>query len=228
MTSPARVRSPLRTRWWCRPAQARSDGIGAILASTPRSERMIRSAAGLDRLGRVSEQVFQRPLHAGRPLGGGEEHRHGDRLEPAPAVELLELGQFVVVEDRRVQRDLATALGRRHQQVALAPGAGQDRGHQLLADCVERRVGHLREQLLEVAEQRLGAVGEHGQRGVGPHRADRLLALVAHRAEDVLQVLERVAECLLPLEQRLVVGAGDEGAWGTSASGTMYSRSHLP
>ena len=52
----------------------------------------------------------------------------------------------------------------------------------LLADRVDRRVGDLREQLLEVGEQRRLAVGEHRQRGVVAHARDRLLALRAPSA----------------------------------------------
>ena len=38
--APTRVRVPSRTRWWCSPAVARREGIGAISGSTPRSERI--------------------------------------------------------------------------------------------------------------------------------------------------------------------------------------------
>ena len=95
------------------------------------------------------------------------------------------------------------------QQVALAPGTGEDRGHQLLADRVQRRVRHLGEELLEVVEQRLGTFGEHGQGRVVAHRADRFLAVCPHRAEDVLEVFQRVAERLLALEQRPGIGPGN-------------------
>ena len=172
--------------------------------------------------GPVEDRLQRRSIPAAPSAAGKSIGRIG-RLEPAPAVELLELGELVVVDDRHVQRDLAAALRRRHQQVALAPGAGEDGGHQLLADRVERRVGDLGEELLEVVEQRLGAVGEDGQRGVGPHRADRLLAVVAHRAEDVLEVFERVAERLLAVEQGVVVGCSGRGP----AAGHLGQRDHV-
>ena len=129
---------------------------------------------------------------------------------------------------------MSSAIRRQLSGVGLSrlpspPDAGQDRGDQLLADRVERRVGHLREELLEVVEQRLRAVGEDGQRGVGPHRAERLLAVVAHRAEDELEVFQRVAEGLLAVQQRLVVRAGDVRApRGPRPAAPSYSRSHLP
>ncbi len=95
------------------------------------------------------------------------------------------------------------------EKVSLAAGAGEDRGDQLLADRVQRGVRHLREELLEVIEQRLCAVGEDGQRGIRAHRPDRLLAGGPHRADDVLEVLEGIAESDLAVEQRVRIGAGD-------------------
>ncbi len=78
------------------------------------------------------------------------------------------------------------------------------------ADRVDRRVGHLGEQLLEIVVQRLVLVGQHGQRRVVAHRADRLFALTGHRRQQELQVFLRVAEGLLPVEQRLAwqLGSG--------------------
>ncbi len=48
------------------------------------------------------------------------------------------------------------------------------RHHQLFADRIDRRVGDLREQLLEVVVQRLVLVRQHRQRRVVAHRAGRL------------------------------------------------------
>ena len=71
---------------------------------------------------------------------------------------------------------------------------GHQRHHQLLADRVDRRVGDLREELLEVPVEQLRLLGEHRQRLVGAHRADRLVAGGGHGVEDELEVLARVAE----------------------------------
>ena len=73
--------------------------------------------------------------------------------------------------------------------------------HHVLAHRVDGRVGDLREQLLEVGEERRRAVGEHGERGVGAHRAVRLLAGVDERREQDPHVLLRVAERELALVQ---------------------------
>ena len=56
------------------------------------------------------------------------------------------------------------------------------RGDQLLADGVQRRVGDLGEQLGEVVEEQPRPVRQHRHRGVGAHRADRLGAGAGHRA----------------------------------------------
>ena len=98
--------------------------------------------------------------------------------------------------------------GRLVEQVPLRADAGLHAHHDRLADRVDRRVRHLREELLEVGvEQRL-PVGEDGERQVVPHRADRLLGVPRERREDHLHVVLRVAERELALAQRLG-GAGE-------------------
>ena len=76
--------------------------------------------------------------------------------------------------------------------------------HQLFADRVDRRVGHLGKILLEVGEQEFWLVGQRRDRCVVAHRADRLFALDRHRRHQDTQVLLRIAEGLLAIEQRKV------------------------
>jgi len=92
------------------------------------------------------------------------------------------------------------------EQVGLRADKAHQRHDELLADRVDGRIGHLREQLLEVAVQRLVAVRQHGQRAVVAHRAGGFLAVAGHRRHQDLQVLLRVAEGLLPVQQ-IDVGA---------------------
>ena len=68
-------------------------------------------------------------------------------------VEVDQLGQFVVTQDRVWQQDLVARLRRGMQQVALGADGGLQAGHHLFADSVQRRVGHLCEQLLKIVEQ---------------------------------------------------------------------------
>ena len=97
-------------------------------------------------------------------------------------VDVLDLGQLVVVDHREVEGDGARVLGAPAQQVALGTEPEGERGDDLFADRVERRVGHLRELLREVVEQQPRALAEHGDRRVGAHRAERLRAVLTHRA----------------------------------------------
>ena len=102
---------------------------------------------------------------------------------------------------RRIGRSVArcTSIA---EQVRPRTDERHERHHELFADRVDRRVGHLREQLLEVVVEDLRPVRQHRQRGVVAHRADRLLAVHRHRRQDHLQVFLRVAERLLAVEQR--------------------------
>jgi hypothetical protein len=93
-------------------------------------------------------------------------------------------------------------LGRLGEQVALGADAGPQRHDDRLARGVDRRVGDLREELLEVAEQRRALIRQDGQRGVVAHRAHGLLARARHRRVEHAQVLLRVAEGELALAQR--------------------------
>jgi hypothetical protein len=67
------------------------------------------------------------------------------------------------------------------QKVLLPPDEAPERHHQLLPERVDRGVGDLREQLLEIGEEQLRAVGQNRQGGVVPHGAHGLLPLRGHR-----------------------------------------------
>ncbi len=93
------------------------------------------------------------------------------------------------------------------QEVRPRSDHRDQRHHQLLADRVDRRVGDLREILLEVIVEQLGLARQRGDRRVGAHRADRIVGVARHRLEEELDVLLGVAESLLLVEmRRRVVG----------------------
>ena len=161
--------------------------------------------AGLDRVARPALQVLHRPLEPRAVLQRIEQHLQADGAE-ARVVDVAELRQLVVVDDRVLDLDLPARLGPRIEEVAFRPDRRLHRGHQFLADGVERRVGDLREHLLEVVVEQARPIRQHGQRRVGAHRAERLLAVGGHRAEQQPQIFVRVAEELLPLDDRLVAG----------------------
>ena len=137
---------------------------------------------------------------AGAVLLRIEQHRQRRRAERRVRRQMAQLRHVLVVDDRVLDLDLPARLRLGLEQVALGPDRRAHVGHQLLADRVERRVRHLREQLLEVVVEQPRLVRQHGQRRVGAHRADRLLAVHRHRRDQEAQVLLRVAERLLPLE----------------------------
>ncbi len=114
-----------------------------------------------------------------------------------------ELGQLVVVDHRERQGDAAAGGRGGGEQVALGAEGGDQRGDELLADGVQRRVGDLREELGEVVEEEARPVGEGGDGRVGAHGADRLGARLGHGREDDPQLFLGVAEGLL--------AAGDRG-----------------
>ena len=158
--------------------------------------------AVVDVLGGLLAQRLEPSLHPVGPLldrprdveRGGVEHVVRD---------LAQLLELVVAQDRLVHDQLVGLLGDLGEQVDLGADAGLEAHHDRFADRVDRRVRDLREQLLEVREQRRLAVGQHRQRGVVAHARHRLLALRRHRRDHELQVLLRVAERELLGAQRL-------------------------
>ena len=118
---------------------------------------------------------------------------------------MAQLRDVLVVNDRVRDADLAARLRLGLQQVALGANRRTHRGDELLADRVERRVRHLREELLEVVVEQARLVREHRERRVRAHRADRLFAVDRHRPNQHAQVFLRVAEGLLALQDRVVI-----------------------
>ena len=161
--------------------------------------------AVVDVPGRLLAQRVQPGLHPGVALLDRPRDVERGGVEDLVR-DLAKLLELVVAEDRLVHHQLVSVLGTLREQVDLGPDAGLQRHHHAFADRVDRRVGHLGEQLLEVREQRRLAVGHHGERGVVAHARRRLLALGGHRRDDHPQVLLRVAERQLLGAQRLDPG----------------------
>ena len=151
---------------------------------------------GVHRIAGAGAQVEHRPLEPRPVLGGIEQHRQRDGPEPL-VLQVSQLGRFLVADHRVRDLDLPARLGPRVQQVAFRADRRLHRGHQFLADGVERWIRHLREQLLEIVVQHARPVREHGQRRVGAHRPDGFLGVERHGREDQAQVLLRVPERLL-------------------------------
>ena len=206
---PTRVRVFSLIRWWCTAPVSSSDGIGIELAGAVRG-----SAVGQDdEAGAVEDRRRHLGADLGEPVAQAPRPPARRRVEPAVddvrgepghvpvVVDVHELGQVLLADHRERQHDLAARGRAGVEQVLLGAGVGAERGDQLLADRVQRRVGDLREQLGEVVEDQPRLVREHGDRGVGAHRADRLGAGPGHRREDDAQLLFGVAEGALAGEQ---------------------------
>ena len=158
--------------------------------------------AVLDVAGGLGTQVVEAQLHPVRPLLDRPRDVQRGCVEHVVGY-LAEFLQLVVSQDRLVHDEHVRLLGHLGHQVDLGADAGLKAHHDLLAQRIDRRIGDLREQLLEVREQRRLAVGEHRQCGVVAHARHRLLALRRHRRDDHPEVLLRVAEGELPRAQRL-------------------------
>jgi hypothetical protein len=108
------VRVFSRTRWWCTAEVSSSDGIGARSKSESRSDSTMKRAPFGDGLGDLGADLVQRSapglcaaavdvvqaLTRGREAG-----------QVAVAVDVDDLGQLVVVEDRERQHDLRQCAG---------------------------------------------------------------------------------------------------------------------
>ena len=160
--------------------------------------------ASFDSLRRAAAQSVHRAIHRARPFVGRKEERQRRRLDAGP-VDRLDLLEVSLREDRAGQPELTSVKGRLLEQIALSAEVDADRRHELLADRVERRVAHLGEQLLEVGEQELRAIGEYGQGGVVAHGAGGLRAVDRHRLQQDAEILLCIPERLLQVDQRLLV-----------------------
>src|SRR6266849_9070847 len=103
------------------------------------------------------------------------------------------------------QLEHVAILGIFRENVALASDIADERHHDLFANRVNGRIRDLREELLEIVEQRLWPVRETSERRIRPHGTNRLLALRSHRAEDHPQVLIAVTKRTLPAKQGFTI-----------------------
>ena len=196
-----------RIRWWCTALgeEQRGDGRVDLVGIAVRQNDDAGSV--LDGLADLRADAVEGPLEgqpaAGHPVQTGDD----DGLEAGQVtvqVDVDDLGQVVVADDRERQDHLAAARRPRTQQVALGTDGRAERGDQLLADGIERWVGDLGEELLKVVEQQPGAVRQHGDRRVRAHRADGLVPHLGHGGDDDLELFVGVPEHLLAPAHALV------------------------
>ena len=120
-------------------------------------------------------------------------------------VHLAEIGQLLVRENWMLQAESAHLLRGRFEKVALgADETAQGHDH-LFAYRIDRRVGDLREQLLEVVVNHAWLVGQAGQRRVVTHGAQRITRLGDQRNKHELHGFGGITECLHALEGLRVI-----------------------
>ena len=155
----------------------------------------------------LGEDLFD-PLGHRRPAAGDPVQTVNppglEARQVAVVVDVVDLGQLVVVDHRERQHHLTTLRRGGLQQVALRADVGAQGGDDLLPDRVQRRVRDLREQLREVVEQQPRPVRDRRDRRVRAHRTDRLGTSAGHRRHQDPQLLLGEAERLLPAQARLV------------------------
>ena len=170
--------------------------------------------AAFDGVHRFSAQRSQLGLHALVAPGKrvSDVQRVAAELALGVALDVAQLGHVGEVEHGL--RHFQT-----HGRVDLVDveqvGLGADKRHQAhdnrLADRVDRRVGHLGEQLFEVVVQRLVFVRQDGQRAVVAHGAQGFLAVRGHGSDKELDVFLGKTKSLLAVKQTQVGGGGSAG-----------------
>ncbi len=88
------------------------------------------------------------------------------------------------------------------EDVGARPDEGHEAHDQFLADRIDRRIGHLREILLEIGIEELRLRRQCRNRRVGAHRPDRFLAGHRHRRQQKRKILLAVAERLLAIQEQ--------------------------
>ena len=134
-----------------------------------------------------------------------EKHRQrrGKKISPGQAAQFF---QVVICQNRVLELQRVAVLRRFIQEIALASDEAGERHDQLFANRIDRRIRHLRKELLEIMEQQLRFVGKASQRRIRPHRTDRFLALRSHRGQDELKLFVRISERTLSLQNGIEIG----------------------
>ena len=154
-------------------------------------------AALADGLACFGKQIVERLLKPLTAFVHVEKDRQGDRLE-AGTVDVAQPLELLVAEDGTFQSNLVATFRLRIQQVPFRADGRVRRRDDFFADTINRRIGDLREQLLEIVVEQLRFVRQHCQRRVRAHGTERLHGVSGHGRQQDTQVFKRVAKRLLP------------------------------
>ena len=109
--------------------------------------------------------------------------------------------EFLFRQDRARQFKYRAVFRIAGKQVPVVPDIHGAVRLDFFTQRVDRRVGHLRETLFEVIEQRGMCFGQCRQRFVRAHGYDGLCSVLRHRPQDVLRILPGIVECFGQLRQ---------------------------
>ena len=130
---------------------------------------------------------------------------HVDGFGPECPVERFfdrpDLRQIGIGQHRLVNLQPLVGSGIAPQQIRARADHRYQRHDQFLADGVYRRVGDLREILLEIIIEQPGPARENGNGRVGAHRPERVLPAGRHRLEKAGDIFLRISKSLLAIEQ---------------------------
>ncbi len=106
-----------------------------------------------------------------------------------------------------IDQQAMTVLGRRLEQILLRTDVALQRHDDFFANRIDRRIGDLRKQLLEVVVDHPRLVAQAGERTVVAHRSDRITQLLDQRQQHELHRFGGVAEGLHARQQRFAIEA---------------------
>ena len=114
---------------------------------------------------------------------------------------LTDRGQLALVQNRSLEMDHRRGLRLGLQGRTALTEMHLKAHHELFAQGVNRRVGDLRESLLEIVVEKMWLVGEHRQRDVISHAVSGLFAEGSHVLDDHVEVFGGEAHRRLQPEQ---------------------------
>ena len=134
--------------------QSRDRGVDVVVAAVREDDDVV--ALG-DRLRASVAELLDGLAQPGAAVRDSIDDRQGERLEPVRVAggEASDLLELLVRQDGRGQLELVSRLGPGFQEVALRADRHLGGHDDLFTDGVDRRVGDLGEELLEVREEEL-------------------------------------------------------------------------
>jgi hypothetical protein len=141
------------------------------------------------------EKRVQCPLQSPVTFARIENNRQRLGLD-SRLIDASKLFDFGIPQYRLRQSELPATLRLRIDEISFAAERKCCRGNELFANRIDRGIGDLRKQLLEIVVKQLRFVGQNGQWRIGTHRAHRLDCVLCHRPDVHAQVFKIVSECL--------------------------------